>query len=64
MKVVGEVSRAMQDIYYDPQTSGGLLMAVPKEFAGNCLAELRGTIPQVAVVGYVSNRLDAAIYLE
>ncbi len=64
VKVTGDVSRAMQDICYDPQTSGGLLMALPAECAGDCLAELRQAIPQAAAVGYVTERLDAAIYLE
>ena len=29
VRVVGAVARALQDIFYDPQTSGGLLCAVP-----------------------------------
>lgn len=64
VKVVGNISRAMQDICYDPQTSGGLLMAIPSECAEECLAELQASIPQAAVVGYVTEQLDAAIYLE
>lgn len=64
VKVVGNITRAMQDICYDPQTSGGLLMAIPSEYAKECLAELRTSIPQASVVGYVSELLDATIYLE
>ncbi len=64
VKVVGNITRAMQDICYDPQTSGGLLMAIPSEYAEECLAELQESIPQAAVVGYVTERLDASIYLE
>ncbi len=64
VKVVGNVSRAMQDICYDPQTSGGLLMAVPAPCAQACLEELQQAIPQAAVVGYVTELLDASIYLE
>ena len=64
VKVVGEVTRAMQDICYDPQTSGGLLMAIPGAYAEECLAKLKKQIPQAAVVGYVTEKLDAAIYLE
>lgn len=62
--VVGNVSRAMQDICYDPQTSGGLLMAIPEAYAENCLKELQKSIPQAAIIGYVTERQDAAIYLE
>ena len=64
VKVVGEVSRAMQDICYDPQTSGGLLMAIPKECAEECLKRLQKVCPGAAVVGTVTEQEDAAIILE
>ena len=63
-KVIGNISRAMQDICYDPQTSGGLLMAIPKEYAAECLNELQSKIPQAAIIGYVTELQDASIYLE
>ena len=62
--VAADVSRAMQDICYDPQTSGGLLMAIPSEHAAACLAELQAQIPQATIVGYVTEKEDAFIYLE
>lgn len=58
------ITRAMQDICYDPQTSGGLLMAIPEADAQACLHELQQEIPEAAIVGYVSKREEAAIYLE
>lgn len=58
------VTRAMEDICYDPQTSGGLLMALPREAAEECLAELRETIPQAAVIGSVTERREYAVYLD
>lgn len=64
VKVCGNVSRAMQDILYDPQTSGGLLFALPKEAAGECLKELQKVIPEAAVVGYVTEKMESWIYLE
>ncbi len=64
VKVLGEVPRALQDIFYDPQTSGGLLCAVPQEEAGACLAALQKAAPSAEVIGYVTERLDAEIYLE
>ncbi len=64
VRVVGNVARALQDIFYDPQTSGGLLAAVPEAEAEACLRELQAVAPQTAVIGYVSEKLDAAIYLE
>ena len=39
--VQGQVSRAMQDVLYDPQTSGGLLIAVDPLDAQALLQELR-----------------------
>ena len=64
VRVVGEVARALQDIFYDPQTSGGLLCAVPAAEAESCLAELRAVAPSTQIIGYVTEKLDGAIYLE
>lgn len=58
------VTRAVEDICYDPQTSGGLLMALPAERAEECLAELQKTIPQAAVIGRVTRRREYAVYLD
>lgn len=64
VRVVGEVARALQDIFYDPQTSGGLLCAVPAAEAEACLAELRAVAPSTQIIGYVTEKLDSTIYLE
>lgn len=64
VRVVGAVARALQDIFYDPQTSGGLLCAVPAVEAEACLAELRAVAPSTRIIGYVTEKLDSAIYLE
>ena len=66
-KAVGlrkNVSLAVQDILYDPQTSGGLLMAVAKEDAQKCLKEMQSVIPQAAIVGYVTEKEENWIVLE
>ena len=62
--VRGGISRTMQDLLYDPQTSGGLLMAVAEEDAEVCLRELRDAIPAAAAVGYVTEKQDSWIVLE
>jgi selenide,water dikinase len=62
--VRGKVSRAMEDILYDPQTSGGLLFALPAQEAEACLAMLKQAIPQAAIVGYVTEKEDYSIILE
>lgn len=64
VRVVGAVARALQDIFYDPQTSGGLLCAVPAVEAESCLEELRAVAPSTRIIGYVTEKLDSAIYLE
>ena len=58
------VSRTMQDLLYDPQTSGGLLMAVAEADAPACLRQLQETIPAAAAVGYVTEKQDNWIILE
>lgn len=47
------VSRAMLDIMFDPQTSGGLLISVGEKDAEKLLADLL-THTEAAVIGYVS----------
>ena len=43
----------MQDLLYDPQTSGGLLMAVAPEDADALLAELKDVVPSAQRIGEV-----------
>lgn len=58
------VTRAMEDLCYDPQTSGGLLMALPEEVAQACLAELKQAVPQAALIGHVTQEQEHAVYLD
>ena len=60
----GEVSRAMQDILYDPQTSGGLLIAVDERDAQALLRELEEALPGVGQIGYVTQAQEKALILE
>ena len=64
VRVVGDIPLPLQDICYDPQTSGGLLCAISEAQAAACLAELQEVAPASAIIGYVSEKLDAEIYLE
>ena len=41
----GSTELAVQDMLYDPQTSGGLLIAAAPEDADALLRELRGAVP-------------------
>ena len=58
------VSRAFMDIMFDPQTSGGLLMAIPEEEAGACLEELQQVLPSAAIVGFVTPKESHSIKIE
>lgn len=59
-----DISLAMEDILYDPQTSGGLLIAVAQKDGLKLLRELQDKIPQTACIGYVTEQMEQAIYLE
>ena len=62
--VRGNISLAMEDILYDPQTSGGLLFAIPAADAESCISMLKKSIPNAAIIGYVTEKEDSYIILE
>lgn len=64
MQVNGQVEQALEDLFYDPQTSGGLLAAVPKECAEECLERLLAAGVEAARIGYVTEQQAAAVCLE
>ena len=39
-------------------------MAIPSVYADACLKELKEQIPQADIIGFVTEQLDAAIYLK
>lgn len=47
----GDVELARQDVLYDPQTAGGLLLAVDPADAPALLAELKGVVPSAQRIG-------------
>ena len=53
-------------LLFDPQTSGGLLAAVPNQLADTCITELhRLGYPHTCVIGHVQRQSDAmeSIYI-
>ena len=50
----GAVELARQDVLYDPQTSGGLLIAVDPADAPALYAELKGAVPSAQRIGEVT----------
>ena len=59
-----EISRALADVFFDPQTSGGLLLSVDERDAENCLRALQAEIPCAARIGYVSELQENYLILE
>ena len=53
LTVAESVQQARVDLISDPQTSGGLLVALPMEDAGALLAALRERDPDSAIIGAV-----------
>ncbi len=47
----GDVALARQDVLYDPQTAGGLLIAVDPADADALYAELKGAVPSAQRIG-------------
>ena len=61
----GSAALEEQDVFYDPQTSGGLLMAVESEDAAALLSELQKTVPEARIIGTVQPyRGGARIFLK
>ena len=50
----GDTELAKQDLLYDPQTAGGLLMAVAPEDADALFEELKGCVPSAQRIGTVA----------
>ena len=60
----GDTELAKQDMLYDPQTSGGLLIAVDPADADALFAELKATVPSAQRIGTVKAYTGSArIYL-
>ncbi len=55
------ISFEMQEILFDPQTSGGLLFSIPIEEAGKLMEELSTLNIKSAIVGSVEEYKDVAI---
>ena len=61
----GAVELAVQDMLYDPQTSGGLLIAVDPDDAPALFAELQSCVPAAQCLGTVEEyKGGARIYLQ
>ena len=59
-----DIDLALEDILYDPQTSGGLLLALPKDQAKDCLRKMEEAGVDACIAGYVTEGDDYEIYIE
>lgn len=60
----GDVSKAIKDILFDPQTSGGLLISVPRESAADLMEALKANPTEYAIIGEVVEKEEAYILVE
>ncbi len=58
------IAEPLLDILYDPQTSGGLLIAVAEKDAAALERNLQDAIPCAVRIGYVGQKTESAIVLE
>ncbi len=61
VKLLGSLKPEEEMVLYDPQTSGGLLVAIPPPGAEKMLDELAGLGVQAAVIGKVTTRGESLI---
>jgi len=58
---VAALAPGMAEIVFDPQTSGGLLIAVAEEAAKELCNSIRGSDPAAAIIGKVTARKEKAV---
>ncbi len=59
-----DVSNTTKDILYDPQTSGGLLISLPRAYAKDLLKALEESPSKFGIVGEVIEKQDTYIFVE
>ena len=64
IEVASTVDPNVMKLFYDPQTAGGLLLAISAETADDLLAELRQNYPRAEIIGKVVERGARAIVVK
>jgi selenide,water dikinase len=62
--VASTVDPNLMKLFYDPQTAGGLLLAISAEQADDLLSELRKNYPRAEIIGRVIEREAKAIVVK
>jgi selenide,water dikinase len=64
VEVASTVDSELMKLFYDPQTAGGLLLAISEERADELLRELRTNYPRAEIIGRVNERGAKAIMVK
>lgn len=64
VKFSEHISFAMEEVLFDPQTSGGLLFAVAPQDAGACLARMREEGLPAEIIGRFTEKKEYPIYVD
>ena len=63
IQIATDISKEMQNLLYDPQTAGGLLIAIPAARSAALIARLRESYPHAEVIGRVLDRGTHSIFV-
>ena len=59
-----DLSKNIEDVLFDPQTSGGLLISIPKNKADKLMEELKTTPTDFAIIGEVYEKEEYYVVVE
>ena len=59
-----QIDEIEKQIYFDPQTSGGLLLSVSPESAQSILKKLEHNFPKTSIIGSVEKKSEFYVYVE
>jgi selenide, water dikinase len=62
--IAPNVDANLLKLFYDPQTAGGLLLAISEDKAEGLLAALRENYPQAEIIGRIVQRGEKAIFVK
>jgi selenide,water dikinase len=64
VEVAATVDPNLMKLFYDPQTAGGLILAIAEEKADELLTELRENYPRAEIIGRVEDRRTKRILVK
>ena len=63
IQIEANVIQPLEDLFYDPQTSGGLLFCIPEKYAKDCMANLELKKVNASIIGSVTTQQEKHIFL-